>query len=275
MGQEPFSIRNAIRPRVDVFVYENIPEEAREWLITIIGAYWYDWSYNRLCLIQGKAPPQRKSDFGIGHLDSDERKFTQALSKAEWYEIYDLIEHIYTALPIASLEGMIKGYFEHAVNDILVNLRLGYRMENGEIERILHSSTTEALSAASDLLVTDSRFSSSMKQMTKAVDHLSDRPEPDTHNCAKDAVGSLEGVAQIISGKPKTVLSELLKQPPLNQIPPTLKGVLDKLYAYRGATPGVSHAQVGTEEPSVEEAEFVLATSASAMVYLVKRFPLS
>ncbi|MFH1560661.1 MAG: hypothetical protein ABID84_04560 [Chloroflexota bacterium] len=266
MNQEPFSIRNAIRPGIDTLAYDSVPEDARKWLITIIPPNWYFWGCNRLRLIQGQAPPQSDPS-----LTTVQTNLTLGLLGAQWYEIYDLCEYFYTAFPISAHEGMTKGYFEHALNDILVNLKLGRRMQNGKIERVLHPSTSKALSAASDLLITDSRFSGPMEQMKKSVAHLSDRPEPDTRNCANEAVCAVEGTARILSGKPKQLLSDLLKQSPLNQMPPTLREVLNKLYGYRGDE--TAHGQVDTATPSLEEAEFVLATSASAIVYLVKRFP--
>ena len=47
------------------------------------------------------------------------------------------------------------------------------------------------------------------RQWRKAQEHLSKRP-PDHENCVKDAVGALEGVARILTGKTGQTLSKIL-----------------------------------------------------------------
>ena len=48
--------------------------------------------------------------------------------------------------------------------------------------------------------------------------------------------------------------------------------MLEKLYAYRGDAEGVAHALTGEKEVRLEDAEFALAVSASAIVYLARLY---
>lgn len=54
-------------------------------------------------------------------------------------------------------------------------------------------------------------------------------------------------------------------------IPKPLDQVFQKIYAYRGNEPGVAHGLVGDSKVTIEEAEFVLAVTGAAIIYLVKK----
>jgi hypothetical protein len=103
---------------------------------------------------------------------------------------------------------------------------------------------------------------------------LSKRPDPDEENCVKDAIGAVEAVANILAGSTGVQLNRLLDREPFTSgIHPTIRQTIDKIYAYRGAAPGVGHGQVGPSAVSLAEAMWVLAISAATILYFVQKFP--
>ncbi len=105
------------------------------------------------------------------------------------------------------------------------------------------------------------------------IDCLNQRPEPDEENCVKDAVGALEAVANIVAGTAGVQLNTMLNQEPFRSgIHPTIRQSIEKIYAYRGAAPGVGHGQVGPSVVGVSEAIWVLATTAATIIYFVAKF---
>ena len=60
--------------------------------------------------------------------------------------------------------------------------------------------------------------------------------------------------------------------PSAQDVHPTLIGLLEKLYAYKGDAEGVGHALTEQKEVRTEEAEFVLGVAASAIVYLARLY---
>jgi hypothetical protein len=120
--------------------------------------------------------------------------------------------------------------------------------------------------------VEDPELVAAARQWRKAQEHLSKRP-PDYENCVKDAIGSLEGVARILTGKTGQTLSRIL--PDLARrvgMHKTLETAIDKLYAYRGDEEGVAHGATSTELANLAaEAEMILSWTAGAIVYFTKK----
>src|SRR3990172_3825278 len=160
--------------------------------------------------------------------------------------------------------------FQMILNTIFQREGIGWELRGGFIERRTHPNTAEQLEKARQVL-SDARFSGANQHLAKAMEHWSRRPEPDFENCVKDAVAACESVVRVVLNKPSIQLNqgidELARQ---NRIPQPLDQVIAKLYAYRGSAPGVAHGAPQQGQVGAEEAEFVLATSASAVVYLSK-----
>lgn len=197
----------------------------------------------------------------------------RTLLQCQWWQFYDILEEI---------SGLIRREWgeEHVallssqVNSTLAKDGISWRLQNsGKVERALPKPITETIRHASALLSAP-RLKGPDEQFQKAVTFLNQRPDPDEENCAKEAVGALEGVANIICGTTGVQLNNLLNRKPLRTlVPPTIRVALEKLYAFRGATPGVAHGQVGPAAIGMPEAVWVLGTAASSMVYLATKIP--
>src|SRR5215208_3160744 len=95
------------------------------------------------------------------------------------------------------------------------------------------------------------RHAAAATQMRKAYAFLNAK-SPDYPNAAKEAVAAIESMARIITGASTLgkAVADLRGQ---NRIDPPTAKVLEALYTYRSATPGVGHG--GKTVPSTEVAE--------------------
>ncbi len=189
------------------------------------------------------------------------------LLKCPWWQYYDILEQL--TLHIEKRWG--GGYtndFSAKVNTILAREGIQWKLENGKVVRVLNPQIEKQVKEVSILLASP-KFKGPDEQFAKALESLNKRPEPDKENCVKDAVGAIEAVANIIADTRRVQLNTLLNREPFrSNVPPTIREAIEKIYAYRGASPGVAHGQVGPSVVSIAEATWVLATSAATMLYL-------
>jgi len=194
------------------------------------------------------------------------------LDKCPWYECYDILEEI-CQLAYQRIKESDLIQFSLEINSILARENIPWKLEQGRVIRILNPQIAQQIKEVS-VLLTDPKYKGADEQFAKAIEHLNRYPKPDEENCVKDAVGALEAVANIIAGTNGKQLNEILKEEPFNPvIQPIIKQAIEKVYAYRGATPGVGHGQVGPAVVQIEEATWVLTISAATILYLTDKFP--
>lgn len=196
----------------------------------------------------------------------------RVINECAGWQLYALLEDIYVLISRKySLEDAKS--FSSSINYIFETEAISWRFADGKIERRLPEPIEQAIESTR-VLLRNSRFHGPDEQFEKARDHLNHRPEPDTENCVKDSIGALEGVVNIVAGTAGKTLGQLINGEPFRSaIHGALRGAIDKLYGYRSDASGVAHAQQGPTEVGLEEAEFVLGSVASAIVYLAKKFP--
>jgi hypothetical protein len=184
--------------------------------------------------------------------------------EAEWWEVYDLCEALVrqSRFPEATVT---------AIEALFAAENLPYAMTEDGIVWRFSAPASEGVAEATRLLIDDPALRAPAQQWQKALAHLSERP-PDTENCIKDAVGAVEGAARILSGRKTETLSSLItpfgKQIDMH---PTLVGLTQKLYAYRGDEQAVAHGATQAAKDLSAEAELVLHLSAALIVYLAKK----
>lgn len=162
--------------------------------------------------------------------------------------------------------------FSEKVNTILARDGIPWRLDHhGRVIRALHPQVARQIKEARALL-TNPRFRGPDEQFERAIGYISKRPEPDEENCVKDAIGAIEAVANILAGTTRVQLNRLLDREPFSsRIHPIIREAIDKIYAYRGAAPGVAHGQVGPSAVSLAEAIWILSTSAATILYFVQK----
>lgn len=186
----------------------------------------------------------------------------EILVQCQWDEFYETTE-----LACSLLHYRERRKFQNEVNDLLAYEVMAWRFEDGEFWPTRPDEITMIFEEAKGLL-SDPKYAGPNDQFRKANQHLSKRPDPDTQNCVKDAVGALEGVAQIVTNNLNTPFDTLVKGPLKDLIPLHLLQAINRLYIYRGNEPGVAHADDGESSVSLAEAELVLGMCATSIVYL-------
>jgi hypothetical protein len=94
--------------------------------------------------------------------------------------------------------------------------------------------------------------------------------QPDLANAAKEAISALEGMAQLLVGQQSATLGDCLKKiRNMNRCHPALVKCLEALWGYTSEAPGVRHGSATPVNISVEEADFVMSISQSAIRYLL------
>ena len=195
------------------------------------------------------------------------------LSTAEWNVAFDLCQMVYRVL--------LETYGERKASQLTLELNqvfdeagVAWRMNGADFNRVMDSST-DASVAASQTALADSRFQAPKAQFNLAIKQFSERPEPNVRDCINNAIGSLEGVARVVTGKEKALSSLLNEEPLQSKMHPTLREAMQKVYAYRGAV--TAHGQTGAQSNSyaLEEAEWLMGMCATSISYIVKKFPVT
>lgn len=193
--------------------------------------------------------------------------------RCSWNECYDILEEICQRARQVERGEEHVAEFTSNISAILAGAGIPWKMEQGKVVRRFGTMETRQIAKVTTLL-SDPRFRGPDEQFAKALDHLNRRPTPDEENCVKDAVGALEGVANIIAGTTQKQLNVLLGAEPfrsgLNAI---VTQAIEKLYAFRGALPGAAHSQVGPAVADLADATWTLSIAAATIIYLVSKFP--
>jgi hypothetical protein len=259
-----FSVRYETRRPTEGLVVEAIPQRVRNGLVNLLFRI---------------APDERDEWESLGstlhyRLDLDpyaEKNPSQILHGLNWDEWCDACEFIWRWFRDSDRNDLAD-QFSNELNELFLRNYFGYEMRNGALEVIGARAQDEAVAMARGIL-RDVSLKGPDEQFQKAIAFYNRRPEPDCENCVKEAVSAVEGVARILLEDHSLTLSDALKRLRSDKdIHPTLIQMLEKLYAYRGDAEGVGHALTGEKEVRIEEAEFVLGTSASAVVYLARLY---
>lgn len=196
----------------------------------------------------------------------------RTLTQCLWWQFYDILEEI-SQLISWGWGGEYLTAFSKNISVILARDGIPWSLEHGRVVRALNLQLAKQIQKVHTLLA-NPRFKGPDEQFEKAVEYLNKRPDPDEENCVKDAVGAIEAVANIIAGTTGVQLNKLLGREPFKSgMHPAIIQAIEKIYAYRGAAPGVGHGQVGPPAVGLAEATWVLATSSATILYLVCKFP--
>lgn len=267
MTEQIFSEREGLVPQKDLQAYDYLPG----WTRTSITNELRDLSakmpavYSILMPYIWKTLDKQPSNSPIGG------PFTYYIpafmAQCHWYHCYDALEELSRRLEVEEKEE-----FYERISAILAREGIPWKLEQGKVIRALNAQIAQQINEARVLLA-DPRFKGPDEQFAKAIEHLNRRPDPDEENSVKDAVGALEAVANIIAGTNGRQLNYLIRDEPFKSgIHPTIIQAVDKLYAYRGAAPGAGHGQVGPAVVKIEDAEWVLATSAATIILFAAKF---
>ncbi|MBI2867746.1 MAG: hypothetical protein HYX97_05370 [Chloroflexi bacterium] len=284
--EDLFSQRYPVRPSPEKLVYDDVPYEVKDRFLNILSEHkrkspeiFQYWAlYGALFQI-----PEVKQEnrFDNAIYQREEQVFCNLLFQLKWFNFLDACQVI-----IGCLRGAVSKddtpyqkskkakrieEFVTDLNQLFHNHSLGYKIREYRVERIGSTFVDEGV-AGVRVLLQDPRFQGPEGQFQRALEAFYKRPEPDTANAIKDAVGALEAVATIIVNASKSDLDDALNREPIKSaVHGALRDSLRKVYAYRGDAPGASHGQHTPAQPGIEEAEFVVGTCTAAILLLYKK----
>ena len=278
---ELFSRKFGLRPTSQGLIYDQVPETTRIGLFYIIFGLlrspylpysYYQHLYQEICRIL-----KIKWDWTMNHEIQYANAIENTILKCEWHTFYEICQIAYSYFkeeesPHSSVikPGTAK-VLQEQVNALFKDEFLGFEIQNGKIER-MGNPIIDAKIREARILLKDPEFKSADELFEKAIKALNVRPKPDSENCIKDAVATVESVGKIIRKDKKARIDNIIKDAIQKGVIPQLLGdPIIKLYAYRGNEPAVAHGGIEPSKVTIDEAEFVLAMSAAIIIYLVKK----
>ena len=257
-----------MRPRPVGLLYDSVPEAARVGFLHLLDDCEWGLPWRSLYWEITRALRLERWPEACGEADVAQHEIESMIRTCDWWAFYDMCEIMADAVGEASGNSE---EFQTDANGLFQEECLGWRLKDGLVERVGTEQSERLLDEARRFLQ-DARFAGPEEQFAKAVTALSVRPEPDTANCVKDAVGAVEGVARILTGRPAAVLSDIVADLRSKKIVhKALAKCFDGLYAYRGDAEGAAHGAVTGVAVPLPEAEMALNTSAALIIYLVNK----
>ena len=185
-----------------------------------------------------------------------------------WNEVYDLIEFISTNgngklhLSASNITNFIK-----SCNLILEEEVSGYRIINNIVAPITSQSELDEVKEA-----IDSPMTNISNHLTRALELLSDRNNPDYSNSINESINAVEAYCRkIVKNDNLTLgkaLSEMKKSNMLN-LHPSMIDAFSKMYGYTSADSGIRHAKRDNgKDISFAEAVYFLVVCSAFVNYL-------
>lgn len=211
--------------------------------------------------------------FNIFNVTRDEKPYYNYECREQ---IVDYIKNEWTYDEIFSfLESFCKYYCDSFNDDSIYEVFnyffekecVGYRFIDTIITDIIDDIEIKELEEA-----LDSKYSSCKKCITKAINLLYDRSNPDYSNSVKESISAIESMCNVMLGTTGKTLADTLRVLDKNGIVihSALKSALSSLYGYTSDENGIRHSTGIDEKTTFEEAKFMLVTCSAFLNYLMQ-----
>lgn len=180
----------------------------------------------------------------------------------EWYEIYDFIEFISQTYHKQELNND----FRNKINQVLEDEMSGYRFIDKLIAPIIDDIEIQSIENA-----LHSDYIGAKQHISKSLELISNRKNPDYINSIKESISAVESVTNSISGKTNVALNRCMNHLPF-EIDKNLKNGMINIYSWTSAADGIRHGVTGNEiKSSFAEAKYMLATCSAFINYLIDK----
>jgi hypothetical protein len=243
----------------------TIRHEAPNWLRTYVVAEAeaanlnIDEQRKMVCRMLYESPDP--GNWSPGNVENEVRGL---LERAEWFYIYDYIEHICANLKQRPHHRCVR--FSERINDAFRLKGIGWILEDGRIEVRGDESFEASVRGAVELATTTGR-PTARHELHQALADLSKRPIPDITGAVQHAGAALECVARDVTGDPKPTLGEIIKKFP-NMFPAPLGQVVEKIWGF--SSEHGRHLREG-RPPQYDEAELLVGLSGTLATYLMRK----
>ncbi|HLN94049.1 MAG TPA: hypothetical protein VK183_00340 [Flavobacterium sp.] len=186
--------------------------------------------------------------------------------KAEWYEIYDLIEFLFDT----GISVPLQMHFTKSINDALSKEISGYRVVDRNITQITNE---EEISSIEDALKNSNKWQSVNSHLSAALVSLTDRNNPNYRNSIKESISAVEALCKIITGDDKATLGKALNDiEKKHKIHGALKSAFSSLYGYTSDSGGIRHSLLENDSiVDADEAKFMLVSCSAFINYLIAK----
>jgi len=191
--------------------------------------------------------------------------FEDSFDKSNWHKIYDLLEFIiqmYTSYSnFAEYIAYQSEAFITEINLILEEERSGYRIIDNLVIPIIDNNEIESIEEAIN------QQNNASIHLKTALQHLSNKQNPDYRNAIKESISAVEAVLRNITGDSnfgnaiKNIKNTI-------ELPNALKDGFEKLYGYTNGKQGIRHALMDETELKLEDAKFMLVSCSAFINYL-------
>lgn len=201
-----------------------------------------------------------------------------------WYSVYDFIEFIACngnqfmqradtfSRRWIDIGGQVSCEFHKDCNDILSREFSGYRLIKGKITPITNDIEVCEIESALDSSVKAKLDSA--EHLSRSLELLSDKTNPDYRNSIKESISAVESVASQLSGNKKAKLKDALDKLDKELDVPlhgALKAGFLQIYGYTSDSNGIRHGLMDKVSLGFEDAKFMLVACSAFVNYLIEK----
>jgi len=232
----------------------------------------------------GRLSPVQYDGQATAHLKQARNDVADALEGLIWERCYDFCERLYSFLArdvgchnnfgfeVETQKSDVQAFISDELQRLFAEEQLAYDFSDGMVRRRGRKHSVDIATRA-QVVLGDPRLVSARKHYDKALQFFRDPRKPDFENTVKEAVCAVEAAGKTLYPAAKaSTLGELAKWLGTNKerpIPKALAQTITGIYAYRSGGDGVGHGGADGGVATLEVAEYVLAVSASQIIYLV------
>lgn len=175
-----------------------------------------------------------------------------------WFEIYDLLEYL------PELFNKNNSIFYTDINKVLEEENSGYRFIEGLIVQIIDEVEIKEIEE-----VFESKYDTVKGHLSKALELLSDRENPDYQNSIKESISAVESIVNLVSGKTNVALNKCFQYLPF-EIDGNFQSGMMRLYNWTSSSDGIRHGSNGNEiKSSFAEAKYMVVSCSAFINYLI------
>ena len=235
--------------------YQNDDEEWIKYIFTLFWIRYYKQAYDSM--------PNYVLDMY--------QKLRDDFFSCPWYEVYDFIEELIKYLKESDsiTRNSAVEQIEEGLNNCLQRENSAYRFINGMSCEITNKQEITEVEKALD----DDDFPYVKEHLTKALELLSNKQNPDYRNSIKESISAVENIACLLAQKQKATLGDALKELEKNgKLHESLKQGFLKIYGYTSDDDGIRHALMDKSDLGKSDAYLFFLLCTSFTNYLKTKF---
>ena len=197
------------------------------------------------------------SRFGDFDTRNAKRLVRSRFFATSWHRVYSILEHILST-------RASKAERDNA-NAMLSREGAAYRLLGSVIVSITNE---EELTEVESVLQHAGPFDVASQHIRQAVEHLSDRSNPDARNVVKESISAVESAVKVASGDPKSDIEKGLKILGLHS---QLEQAWKNMYNWTSDEGGVRHGKEEISQVGLPEARYMVVASSAFVNYLIAK----